>query len=428
MIMHNNAEVVGHDAAKYRDEIRRGSLCEDVAVVLEYRFFQTPDGVMWTPDQFPQSFWERYLRVFDRVYPIARVQKVARPESGWVQADGPGIEFCAVPYFVGPAAFARQAGSVYRHVVGALSGDRAVILRVPGTLGFAAAWYLERIRKPYAIEVVADPFDVFSPGAVRHPFRPVFRRTYALMLKAVCKRASFSAYVTENALQRRYPTGKQTISFHYSSIELPETCFVREPRPARPLEDGLVALYVGTLEKLYKAPDILIRAMARVREAGVNLNLRIVGEGHYRSELQQLVDQLGLGDVVCFVGRLPSGPPIFDELDRADLFVLPSRQEGLPRAMIEAMARSLPAIGSKVGGIPELLQPDALVRPNDVVGLADKMIEVAKSTYWRGEAAAANLERARSYSEEVLSRRRDQMYGLLQEAGSSHGIRAAIGS
>ena len=69
-----------------------------------------------------------------------------------------------------------------------------------------------------------------------------------------------------------------------------------------------------------------------------------------------------LRDRVRFRGQLTTPVDVRAELDRADLFVLPSRQEGLPRAMIEAMARALPCIGSSVGGIPELLQPKTSCR------------------------------------------------------------------
>ena len=65
------------------------------------------------------------------------------------------------------------------------------------------------------------------------------------------------------------------------------------------------------------------------------------------------------------------GHGVTEQLDAADVFVLPSRQEGLPRAMIEAMARSLPCVGSDVGGISELI-PDWVVPPNDPQALALK--------------------------------------------------------
>src|SRR5205809_1714074 len=102
----------------------------------------------------------------------------------------------------------------------------------------------------------------------------------------------------------------------------------------------------------------------------------IVGSGGYQAQLEARAAALGIGTRVQFRGQLAAAEAVRAELDRADLFVLPSRQEGLPRAMIEAMARGLPCIGSTVGGIPELLAAEDMVPPNDASALARKIREV----------------------------------------------------
>lgn len=88
----------------------------------------------------------------------------------------------------------------------------------------------------------------------------------------------------------------------------------------------------------------------------MELELRFIGDGGYRSTLTKMASDQGIADRVKFLGWLAAGPAVRAELDRADLFVLPSRTEGLPRALVEAMARGLPCIGSTAGGIPELLR------------------------------------------------------------------------
>jgi glycosyltransferase involved in cell wall biosynthesis len=102
-------------------------------------------------------------------------------------------------------------------------------------------------------------------------------------------------------------------------------------------------------------------------------------------------------------------------LDHADLFVLPSRTEGLPRAMIEAMARALPCIGSTVGGIPELLPPEDLVPPGDAAALARKIREVVCDPDRMARMSARNLEQARQYREDALSGRRIAFYQRVRE-------------
>ena len=124
---------------------------------------------------------------------------------------------------------------------------------------------------------------------------------------------------------------------------------------------------MGTLEQLYKAPDVLLDAVGQCFRQGLDLELVWIGGGQYQQQLEARAKELGLSPRVRFLGQLPAGDAVRGELDRADLFVLPSRQEGLPRAMLEAMARGLPCIGSTVGGIPELLPAEDLVPPGDTL-------------------------------------------------------------
>ena len=84
--------------------------------------------------------------------------------------------------------------------------------------------------------------------------------------------------------------------------------------------------------------------------------------------------------------------------------------------MIEAMTRALPCIGSRVGGIPELLDNHDLVDPEDVVGLATKIKQVVTDPQRLSEMSRRNLERAQEYRPEVLDNRRTEFYRFLRQA------------
>ncbi|MGQ9592751.1 MAG: glycosyltransferase family 4 protein [Planctomycetota bacterium] len=378
-----------------------------VTVILEHRFVRTPDGVIWTQTAFPRSVWERYLDVFDEVRVCARVKEAKRAPGA--RADGPGIGFFPVPHYIGPLGFARRFSAVRRDVRKALIEASAVILRVPSWLATIGRTVLRNERRPYALEVVGDPWDVFSPKAVRHPLRPFFRRLFAWQLRAACRQACAVAYVTREALQRRYPPSPGAFATHYSSVELRDEAFVPMPRPPRVTGPYVVAS-VGSLEQLYKGPDVMIKAASICVRNGIDLHLVLVGGGKHREELEELSEELRIRNRVEFAGQLPPGAPVRDRLDRADLFVLPSRQEGLPRTLLEAMARGLPCIGSAVGGIPELLPPEDLVPPGNPAVLADLIAAVLQDPERRARMAARNLENARAYREEVLQKRRIEFY------------------
>src|SRR5690606_42058407 len=96
------------------------------------------------------------------------------------------------------------------------------------------------------------------------------------------------------------------------------------------------------------------RALARLRQIGLDgFRYEIVGGGD-QSYLRKIARKYGVADPVDFLGRI-TRKEVFQWLDKIDLYIQPSKTEGLPRALIEAMSRGLPCLGTRVGGIPELL-------------------------------------------------------------------------
>lgn len=392
----------------------------DLCVAVEYRFARLPDGSIWTANVYDRKFWQRYLDVFDRVRCLARVRDVERRDDRWQRADGPDVSFSPVPHYVGPMQYARRAAKIRAAVARAIVPGDAFLLRVPGNVGSLAWQRLKTTQYPYGVEVLGDPYDVFAPGAVRHPLRGFFRWYTTRQLRQQCAGACAASYVTERALQRRYPAAGPDVAA--SCIELPHEMFAPAPR-AWPAGTGPRQLvFVGSLEQYYKGPDLLIQAVAQAVSRGVDLRLTIVGDGRLRPALEALSADLGCADRVCFAGEVPNAG-VYPRLDAADLFVLPSRTEGLPRAMIEAMARGLPCIGSDAGGIPELLPPDAIVPRGNLQALADRLCEVATSPERLRTMSAQNLGRARAFEAEALQRRRTQFYRRLRETTEEWLIR-----
>jgi glycosyltransferase involved in cell wall biosynthesis len=324
-------------------------------------------------------------------------------------ADGPGVSFFPIHDYVGPQQFLLRAPGIVAGARKAVHNGDALIFRAPSLLGDWMVPSLRRRKRPYAVEVVSDPYDVFGPNAVRHPLRPVFRWWFTRALKRQCVNACAAAYVTERALQHRYPPAPAALATYYSDVELPDTAFVKSPRTINP-NRSLRLILVGTLAQLYKAPDVLIDAVGVCVRGKLNVELVFVGSGRYQPLLEAQAAALGLQTRVQFRGQIAFAEAVRAELDDADLFVLPSRQEGLPRAMIEAMARALPCIGSNVGGIPELLAAEDMVPPNDASALARKLREVLADHSRLARMSVRNLEKAREYSLDVLTRRRERFY------------------
>ncbi len=378
------------------------------------RFDRTPDGAIWTQVAFAYSFWQRYLAVFDSVRILARIQYVEVAQSDWLRADGIRVTFSPLPYYVGPRQYLLKVRQMRQAMRSALQGDEAVLLRIPSPIAATAVPILKQQNRPYGVEVVGDPYDVFAPGSVRHPLRPLFRWWFPRQLRLMCAGARAASYVTEHTLQRRYPPAPDAFSTHYSSIELPEEAFVPTPRQYDNPPNQFTLVTVSTLAQMYKGVDVLLNAISICAKGGLHVRLIIVGDGKHRSELEAQTQALGLTEQVQFCGQLPAGSAVREQLDMADCFVLPSYQEGLPRAMIEAMARGLPCIGSTVGGIPELLPARDLVPPNDVHALAEKIREVLTNPDRMTSMSARNLHKAREYADDMLRERRTAFYQHLK--------------
>ncbi len=388
-------------------------------VLIEGNFERTPDGRTWTRTIFPYSFWHRYLAVFDEVIAVSRVDERQAGEAAWQRADGDGVRIHALPPYRSLTGYVRHHGAIRRAAQAALGDDACLIMRIPCAISEALEGALSATARPFGVEVVSDPWDVFSPGAVRHPLRPLLRRYFTRQVRRQCQRACALSYVTKQALQLRYPPGPGVLSIGgVSSVELPPEAFVSAPRRP-PARLPFTVIMVGTLAQMIKAPDVLLAACKHALDDGLDLRLVIVGDGKHRGELEELASSLGLGGRVAFRGQLPAGAAVRAELDAADAFVLASRQEGLPRAMIEAMARALPCIGSAVGGIPELIDRALTVPPNDAHALARCMTALARDPGLQARQSARNLETARSYGEAVLSASR----GLFYQAVRDHTLR-----
>jgi glycosyltransferase involved in cell wall biosynthesis len=389
-----------------------------VLLTTEAHFFST-GGELYAEGPSGYSTWSKYIDVFGEALVLARVGSRAEALPEQTLAAGLSVSFCALPDYRGPWQYIRrlpELKSIVRQTIGSCD---AFILRVPGLVGRLVWRELRRLGRPYALEVVGDPWDSLAPGALPSALRPIYRRTGTRELKMMCAGAAAIHYVTKSALQKRYPAGPNayTIAFPnalldaaYAASTIPQARFLRM-RVHEPIRIG----FIGSLAQMYKGPDVLLRASSLCRERGRDFDVVMVGDGRYAEQMNGLAKQLGVEDRTQFVPRLPSGEPVFDFLDSIDLFVMPSRAEGLPRALVEAMARGCPCIGSNVGGIPELLAPEDLVPTNNPEALAQKIMEVTANPERMKAMSERNLARAKEFDPEVLHDARLAFYRYVRD-------------
>lgn len=390
-----------------------------VLIVTDERFVRCQNAV-FTENTSGVGFWKRYLSVFSDILVVARVKTVTSIDNNLLRADGPRITFYDLPYYQGPSQGLQQGPLILRHFW-QLSGQfETVILRIPSALS-TLFWGVLRLRnQPFAVEVVGDPYDSLSPQALGQSAATRFRPIAVAAQKRQCAQAMATAYVTRETLQERYPPNseKNTFSTHYSSLELPQHLIVTAQKYRQEIgwqsfhEANQVPrlIFVGSLAQRYKGLHILLHALKCLKEQGRSFILRVLGDGVYRVEYELLAQELGLAEDIYFEGQLPRGLPVLQALCQSDLFVLPSLMEGLPRALLEAMACGLPCIASTIGGVPEILPAEDRVPPGDVELLAQKLAEVLADPERLEAMKARNLTTAEQYREDILQARREVFY------------------
>ncbi len=390
----------------------------EITVALEHRFVQSSDGTVWTQTMFALPFWERYLEVFGRVKIVARIKQVDVVPLGWLRVNGPDVIVHRVPYYLGPLQYIMQYVKVRRALRHAVHPDSALLLRVPSQVATSLISAIDLEGRPFGVEVVGDPFDQFAPGANSHLLRPVFRRMYTGSMRRQVSKAAAAAFVTETALQRRYIPAYDGITASFSDVELPACAFISKPRVYSPDAGTFRLITVGTLEANYKRVDVLIDVMGELLRRGIDVQLRVVGDGRLRAVLEEQVVRQGLTGSVRFLGQLTAGVQVREQLDSADLFVMASQQEGLPRAMVEAMARGLPVVGTRIGGIPELIGEQAMVEPGNAFGLAEQIASLIGNPTRLSQISERNLGVAHRYAEEEIRQRRLAFYHELRRITS----------
>jgi glycosyltransferase involved in cell wall biosynthesis len=377
-------------------------------VSIEEHYISARGRIYSSEGTTPYEFFRRsYLKVFDQVVVLARVcwdeRFVGRPEA---ISDGPNVEFFSLPDFRGPFQYVPVRSRLLARVREAIRKADAYLLRGPGMIGNLLASEVQHVGRPYAAQVLGDPWEVFGPGRVGGFLRWFYRPVMTERLKRICWKAAAVSYVTRSTLQRRYPASAEAFAASWSDAQIEgaiatEGELEKRIRSISELADRPAVLgFIGSLEQPYKGADLLLRAVAACRLRGFKVVAHLVGDGRLLSQYQHLAKELGVADYVKFLGRLGASGPIFQFLDSVDLFVMPSLTEGLPRAMIEAMARGCPCIGSNVGGIPELLAPEDLVRPGDPFALAKEIMQKLASQLELARMARRNRAVAKNYDAE----------------------------
>ena len=287
-------------------------------------------------------------------------------------------------------------------------------MRLPSVAAFMVLHFYKKTGKKYALEVVVDPETAYAESKIS-------KTLFTKLLKKYCMKADGVSYVTAEFLQKKYPSYVRThtdhknhFESHYSTIRLTDDYF-GQPKTYAKKDSFTIVHTANNMNNRIKGHEVLLDAVSIVINSGYNVYLKFVGDGVLKNTFVEKARKLGIENRVTFVGRLSKSQAVRNELITSDLFVFPTKAEGLPRSVIEAMAVGLPCISTPVAGIPELLEPEDMKDPLDVDGFASRIIEFISNPELMQKKSIRNINIAKDYSEEHLLQKRNSFYEKLKD-------------
>lgn len=283
---------------------------------------------------------------------------------------------------------------------------------------------LVRSRRPDVVHVHSPAVAAIARMALRClPARPVvvstehnvwtsFTRLTRIANARTLRLGAAHLAVSDEVRSSMDPTARRRTSVVLHGIPLDAVAAARSRRPSARAElgitDEVLAMTVANFREKKDYPTLLAAA---VQCPG--LRFASIGQGPLASQLREMRDQLGLEARFHFLGYRPE--PL-DLLAAADVFVLASRYEGLPIALLEAMALGIPSVATAVGGIPEVITDGVdgvLVPPGQPAELAHALEQLAASPERRAALGQAATRRAADFDIAATQRTLEDLYASL---------------
>ena len=224
-------------------------------------------------------------------------------------------------------------------------------------------------------------------------------------------------------MQQHYTSKKANAFYsHYSSITLNRNFY--SGARSYPQKDIFKIAHVCTQVqyKGRKGYNEIIDALKILKGRGVSVVVNFAGPD-YRNGIALLTEYARKRDVsemVNFIGGVTK-EQLSSYLEDSDLYVMPTWAEGLPRVIIEAMAKGMPVITTPVSGNPELVSDHFLVDYEDVKKLADRIEELVKTPKLYEDTSKENFSRSLEYESAILEQRRDGFYKKLKLLADKKG-------
>lgn len=377
-------------------------------MVQEEHFIKNDKGEIYATRVLNEKIFNRYLEYFDEVIVFARVSKSNNVVKE-LKVNTDRLSFVEIPDFRGPKEMLMKSIKIVSKFRKACSDAEVIFLRAPSMLTIFLYRFIPKNKITSVEFMMGATYFIEDDSFIAKKVNKIIDNE----AKKLVKKANATLYVTEEALQKEYPPNAKAyedsnddyFTCGVSDVVI-EKEYLFERLPMNSESNHFILISVGFMDSYRKGQHILIETVKILKDKGYSIELRLIGEGKKKEEFEQLAKRLGLEKEVLFLGKISSRETLFQQLKESDIFLLPSKLEGLPRVIIEALSASLPVIASDVNGNSELVQSELLVQEFKASNYSEKIQELIENPGFYNDISKENYKKALDYLPDKLDLKR----------------------
>ncbi|GGW22067.1 glycosyltransferase [Arenibacter certesii] len=360
----------------------------------------------------PSDTWPKYLKNFTTLTVFGRKSFELKDQK--VLSSHEHTSFYLTENYSSLTSLVLNYQNLEKELLIVIDNVDVVLIRLPSVLGIIAARIANNQKKKIWIEVVGNAREAFSThGSI---FGKIFAPIFDILNKKAVKEANFVSYVTQSKLQLDYPSNTNAITASISNVIINNIIPYTEIEAERFTSKNLKICLIGGFDAKYKGQEFLLRAVKLLPPSQqLNIELYLIGKGDFKWVVD-LAKKLNIHTNIKFIGSLESGKPILNILKEMSLYIQPSLTEGMPRALLEAMSMGCPVMGSRVGGIPDVVSEDLLHKKGDIKNIANQIEMLISNRQRLLDESLRSLKIIKPYLKTNLDIKREEFYTSMNKA------------
>ena len=378
--------------------------------ICSFQFDIRNDGVYSSP-AYGDSFWGKYLNSFDSITVLGEPEKDYIKDNSLVKIKDERIKVFVIPANSRPQDLVNDR-AVKRELRKHISTASAILIKPASRKGVMAIRLAKKYNKNYCIELTGDLNLSLKThkSLIRRLYRPIIHNKIVHAIKD-CK---YGLYVTSEYLQKVYPIrGYQCGCTDTVLPSIDESVLHKRIQKIKESNNGITTIklgLIGTYHDNRKGIDTAIKAISILDNKRIELHILGRGIEEDRKRWYSFAEKEKSRSQLFFDSPKSSQEEVFSWIDSIDIIILPSRSEGLPRCIVEAMSRACPCITSDVCGLPELIDKKWVHSPNDFRCLANHINAMVENVDEMIQSAELNFKKAHDFLLENLNKRRSMFF------------------